>query len=357
MKKIKSYKGIMNDEFGIRVNGNESYKNITKDELNEIIEEVKKINFNRYPDNDSIDIRKAYANVIGVSEENIIAGNGSDEMISLIIDTQITKRKTVLTINPDFSMYDFYTSLNDGIIKKYNTEKDGEFSVSKFITYGKKVEPKVIIFSNPNNPTGHVISSEDIIFILESFKDTLVVVDEAYYEFYGQSMIGYIEMYKNLVVTRTLSKAWGLAALRIGFLIANKELIKSLNLSKVPYNLNTFSQLVGCIVLRHPERILKNVEEIVHERERLYKRLNEIQKNSNDEIKFYKSKSNFIFGRTKNKEKLKKALENKGILIRYFEDDSFRISVGSPLENDFIVNIIGNNMCEVREKCEENISN
>ena len=115
----------MNDEFGIRVNGNESYKNITKDELNEIIEEVKKINFNRYPDNDSIDIRKAYANVIGVSEENIIAGNGSDEMISLIIDTQITKRKTVLTINPDFSMYDFYTSLNDGIIKKYNTEKDG----------------------------------------------------------------------------------------------------------------------------------------------------------------------------------------------------------------------------------------
>ena len=240
MKKIKSYKGIMNDEFGIRVNGNESYKNITKDELNEIIEEVKKINFNRYPDNDSIDIRKAYANVIGVSEENIIAGNGSDEMISLIIDTQITKRKTVLTINPDFSMYDFYTSLNDGIIKKYNTEKDGEFSVSKFITYGKKVEPKVIIFSNPNNPTGHVISSEDIIFILESFKDTLVVVDEAYYEFYGQSMIGYIEIYKNLVVTRTLSKAWGLAALRIGFLIANKELIKSLNLSKVPYNLNTF---------------------------------------------------------------------------------------------------------------------
>ena len=329
----------------------------TKDELNEIIEEVKKINFNRYPDNDSIDIRKAYANVIGVSEENIIAGNGSDEMISLIIDTQITKRKTVLTINPDFSMYDFYTSLNDGIIKKYNTEKDGEFSVSKFITYGKKVEPKVIIFSNPNNPTGHVISSEDIIFILESFKDTLVVVDEAYYEFYGQSMIGYIEIYKNLVVTRTLSKAWGLAALRIGFLIANKELIKSLNLSKVPYNLNTFSQLVGCIVLRHPERILKNVEEIVHERERLYKRLNEIQKNSNDEIKFYKSKSNFIFGRTKNKEKLKKALEDKGILIRYFEDDSFRISVGSPLENDFIVNIIGNNMCEVREKCEENISN
>lgn len=353
MKKIKSYKGIMNDEFGIRVNGNESYKNITKDELNEIIEEVKKINFNRYPDNDSIDIRKAYANVIGVSEENIIAGNGSDEMISLIIDTQITKRKTVLTINPDFSMYDFYTSLNDGIIKKYNTEKDGEFSVSKFITYGKKVEPKVIIFSNPNNPTGHVISSEDIIFILESFKDTLVVVDEAYYEFYGQSMIGYIEMYKNLVVTRTLSKAWGLAALRIGFLIANKHLINKLRINKTPYNLNTFSQMVGCVVLKHPERILKNVEEIVYERERLYKNLKEIEIKSNKKIEFYKSKANFIFGRSRIKDILKEVFEQNGVLARYFNDDSFRLTVGSPMENDLIVNIIENIIYSLGESYEE----
>lgn len=357
MKKIKSYKGIMNDEFAIRVNSNESYKNITKDELNEIIEEVKKINFNRYPDSDSMDIRKAYANVIGVSEENVIAGNGSDEMISLIIDTQITKRKTVLTINPDFSMYDFYTSLNDGVIKKYNTAKDGKFSVIEFITYGKTIEPQVIIFSNPNNPTGNAITTEDIIFILESFKDTLVVVDEAYYEFYGQSMIGFIEKYKNLIVTRTLSKAWGLAALRIGFLIANKELIRKLTLDKVPYNLNTFSQLVGCVVLKHPEKILKNVEEIVYERERLYEGLKGIEKSSNDEIKFYKSKANFIFGRTKSKEKLKKTLDDKGVLIRYFNDDSFRISVGSPLENDFIMNIIENAMCDVRDKYEKSISN
>lgn len=357
MKKINSYGKVVNKDIGIRVNANESYKNISDYELRDITEEIGNVKFNRYPDDECNELREVYGKVIGVNKENLIVGNGSDEMISLIISSQITRKKVVLTIDPDFSMYDFYTSVSDGVIKKYSTEQNGTFSVNKFINFGEKLSPKLIIFSNPNNPTGHVISSEDIIFILESFKDTLVVVDEAYYEFYGQSMIGYIEIYKNLVVTRTLSKAWGLAALRIGFLIANKELIKSLNLSKVPYNLNTFSQLVGCIVLRHPERILKNVEEIVHERERLYKRLNEIQKNSNDEIKFYKSKSNFIFGRTKNKEKLKKALEDKGILIRYFEDDSFRISVGSPLENDFIVNIIGNNMCEVREKCEENISN
>lgn len=357
MKKIKSYKGIMNDEFGIRVNGNESYKNITKDELNEIIEEVKKINFNRYPDNDSIDIRKAYANVIGVSEENIIAGNGSDEMISLIIDTQITKRKTVLTINPDFSMYDFYTSLNDGIIKKYNTEKDGEFSVSKFITYGKKVEPKVIIFSNPNNPTGHVISNEDILYILDSFKESLVVVDEAYYEFYGQSMISYIEKYKNLVVTRTLSKAWGLAALRVGFLIANKNLIEELSKNKVPYNLNTISQVIATNVLRHPEKILENVEEVVYERERLYKNLKNIEERCSKKIVFYKSKANFIFGRSVIKEEIKRVLDDNGILIRYFKDDSFRITVGSSLENDLVVNVIESAVLSREAVFNENITN
>ena len=232
MKKIKEYKSVMNDKVGIRINGNESCKNIEKNELDEIIKEIKKINFNRYPDDESLNLRKAYAEVVGIGEENVIAGNGSDEMISLIINYQITKKKVVLTINPDFSMYDFYTSLNEGVVKKYNTENDGSFSVDRFIEYGRRVNPNLIIFSNPNNPTGHVISNDEIIFILEAFKDILIVVDEAYYEFYGQGMIGYIEKYKNLIVTRTLSKAWGLAALRIGFLIANKHLINKLRINK-----------------------------------------------------------------------------------------------------------------------------
>lgn len=196
MKKIKEYKSVMNDKVGIRINGNESCKNIEKNELDEIIKEIKKINFNRYPDDESLNLRKAYAEVVGIGEENVIAGNGSDEMISLIINYQITKKKVVLTINPDFSMYDFYTSLNEGVVKKYNTENDGSFSVDRFIEYGRRVNPNLIIFSNPNNPTGHVISNDEIIFILEAFKDILIVVDEAYYEFYGQGMIGYIEKYK-----------------------------------------------------------------------------------------------------------------------------------------------------------------
>ena len=109
-------------------------------------------------------------------------------------------------------------------------------------------------------------------------------------------MIQYIEKYKNLVVTRTLSKAWGLAALRVGFLIANKDVIEELNKNKVPYNLNTFSQVVACNILRSPEKILKNIEEVVYERERVYKNLKNIEKEATIKITFYKSKANFIFG-------------------------------------------------------------
>ena len=357
MKKINSYNNIVNMDIGIRVNANESYRNISDDELKDIVEDVIKLKFNRYPDSDCDELREIYAKVIGVSKENLIAGNGSDEMISLIISSQITRKKVVLTINPDFSMYDFYTSVSDGVIKKYNTEEDGSFSVNKFISFGKKVSPKVIIFSNPNNPTGHVISNDEILYILDSFKDSLVVVDEAYYEFYGQSMIQYIEKYKNLVVTRTLSKAWGLAALRVGFLIANKDLVEELNKSKVPYNLNTFSQIVACNILKRPEKILKNVEEVVYERERLYKSLKNIEKLSNNKITFYKSKANFIFGRSIKKEEIKRLLEDKGILIRYFNDDSFRISIGSALENDIVVNVIEKAVLDVEEEYDKSITN
>lgn len=357
MKVSNIYKGIESNSIGIRVNANESYENISKDDLKDILNELKNFKFNRYPDSESCELRKAYANVIGLEKGNIIAGNGSDEMISLIIASKISRQKTVLTISPDFSMYDFYTSLHDGIIKKYNTEEDGRFSINKFIAFGKKVSPKVIIFSNPNNPTGHVINATDIEYVLESFKESIVVVDEAYYEFYGQSMIPYIEKYKNLIVTRTLSKAWGLASLRIGFLISNKALIKELNKNKVPYNLNSFSQLIGCSILSHPEKILKNVEEIVYERERLYKNLKQIENECEDKIKFYESKANFIFGRCYLKDKLKMFLYKKGISIRYFDDDSFRITVGSPLENDLIVNTIKKAICSLEDDYEKNITN
>ena len=338
MKKINTYKNIMNNKIGIRVNGNESYKNLDNEDLLNALESTKNTKFNRYPDSDSKRLREEYGRLIDMPLENIIAGNGSDEMISLVIAVYVKRKSVVMTIKPDFSMYDFYVSLNNGVIKKFETREDGSFSLDDFIAFGKEINP--IIISNPNNPTGHTLNNIEILKILDVFRESKILIDEAYYEFYGQTMLKYVNEYKNLIITRTLSKAWGLAALRVGFLISNEDNVVELNKYKVPYNLNQLSQDIACNIINHPEKVIKNVEEIVSERERLYKNLKEIELRNKEIITFYPSKANFIFAKSKYKDKIKAEMEEQGILIRYFNDDTFRISIGESWENDLIITVI-----------------
>ena len=153
-------------------------------------------------------------------------------------------------------------------------------------------------------------------------------------------MIPYINKYNNLIVTRTLSKAWGLAALRVGFLIANEALVSELLIHKVPYNLSKLAQDIASIVLKYPERIFTTIQDIVFERERLYKELKNIEDIDQSKITFYPSKANYIFARTRYKDKIKECMEEREIVIRYFEDDSLRITVGESWENDLVINTI-----------------
>ena len=242
-------------------------------------------------------------------------------------------------------MYDFYTALNEGNVIKYNLDVDNSFNLEEFIELGKKEDVKIVMFSNPNNPTGFAYSTENIIQILEAFKDKIVLVDEAYFEFNGESVVSLIDKYPNLIVTRTLSKAWGLSALRVGFLISNKDNINELLKYKTPYNVNTISQEIASIYLTEEVDSLKeNLKLIINERERLYIELKKAEEKSLDSkkgnIKFYKSKANFIFGRADNKEELINAFREEKIIIRSFEDNSFRITVGLPEENNKVVEII-----------------
>ncbi|MBB6622754.1 histidinol-phosphate transaminase [Clostridium gasigenes] len=339
MKEVNLYDNGV-DEKGIRLNGNESYIALDEKNLFKIITLMKNVELNRYPDTEGLKVRACYAKYAKVKAENIIMGNGSDEMLSLVIGSTIGKGKRILTLDPDFSMYDFYATLNDGEIIKYKVNEDGSFDIQDFIMFGIESNVDLIMFSNPNNPTGFALPNEAIIELLKAFKDTKVVIDEAYYEFNKESIVEYINEYKNLLVTRTLSKAWGLAAIRIGFLIGNEELIKKLRDYKVPYNVNSLSQVVAENMLGNTERVILDSNVIIEEREKLFSNLKELQKESSLEIKFYKSSANYIFGRTNYKDVLIKALNNKGIVIRNFSDDSFRITVGSEFENNKVVETI-----------------
>lgn len=339
MKEVNVY-GSCVDSKGIRLNGNESY--IAQDEKNlfKVITAMKNVELNRYPDTEGLKVREGYAKYANVKAENIIMGNGSDEMLGLVIGSTISKGKKLLTLDPDFSMYDFYVTLNDGELIKYKVSDDGSFDVKDFIECGIKNEVDLIMLSNPNNPTGFALNNKEIIEMLKAFPNIKVVVDEAYYEFNKESIVEYINEYNNLLVTRTLSKAWGLAAIRVGFLIGNEEIIKVLNNYKVPYNVNSLSQIVAENMIENVERVKINSNLIIKEREKLFESLKILEKESSLEIKFYKSCANYIFGRTDYKEALIKALNNKGIVIRSFKDNSFRITVGSSFENNKVIETI-----------------
>ena len=325
------------NQYEIHLDSNEIYMDMDENILMKMKSSLTSIDLHRYPTNNMEEIKNLYAKYIKVNPNNIIVGNGSDEMIELVVSSVIREGKKALTLGPDFVMYDFYVSRFGGELKKYNISDKMKFNLEEFIIKGRNENVDLILFSNPNNPTGIGIDLKDICMVLEEFKDKTVLVDEAYYEFYGESMIPYINKYKNLFVTRTLSKAWGLAALRIGFLITNEDNIEELLKNKTPYTISSYSQNLASIVLRYPNRVIENAKKIIEQREILFKNLKELQKNGALKIEFYPSKGNFIYGRTPHKEVLMKGLANNGIRIRDFNDDTFRITVGSPMENRKVV--------------------
>jgi histidinol-phosphate aminotransferase len=325
------------DEYTINLDSNEIYLEMDTKILMKMKSCLTNVVFHRYPTNDMKTIRELYADYAKTDSKNIIVGNGSDEAIELVVSKVIKNGRKALSLGPDFVMYDFFVSRFGGELKTYDIGENMNFNVQEFIKLGKQEDVDLILFSNPNNPTGIGIELEDIIIILEAFKDKTVLVDEAYYEFYGKSMIPYINKYKNLIITRTLSKAWGLASLRVGFLITHEDNICELLNYKIPYTISSFSQNLASMVLRYPENVVNNAKQIVQQREELYENLKEVQKNAAMNIQFYPSKGNYIFGRTPHKEALIKGLENNGIVIRSFSDDSFRITVGSPMQNRKVV--------------------
>ena len=329
-----------NEEFKIKLNTNEIFMNMDDNVIMKMKSSLSGIELYRYPENEMKAIRELYGKYAEVDPENVIVGNGSDEVLELIIGKVVKPESKILTLGPDFVMYDFFGKRFRGELIKYNIGSSMSFNVDEFIKLGKENDVEIIIFSNPNNPTGINITAEDIIKILKSFENTTVVVDEAYYEFNGESMIPYINDYSNLFVTRTLSKAWGLAALRVGFIISSKENISDSLNYKVPYTISSYSQKVAEIALKYPKIIKENTEIIIKEREALYEKLKEIEKNAAMKIEFFKSKGNFIFGKTYHKDALIKGLESHNIYIRNFNDDRFRITVGSPRENRKVIEAI-----------------
>jgi histidinol-phosphate aminotransferase len=297
------------------------------------------VRLNRYPDPLQIEIKIKLSKIKGVPPQNIFLGNGSDEAIDLLYRIFCEPgRDNALIFPPTYGMYEVCAEMNNVKLKKVNLTKDYQLDMDAI---ENAIDPftKLIFICSPNNPTGNSINRSDVEIILNNFSG-IVVIDEAYINYAKQkSFIAELTEYPNIVVMQTLSKAWGLAGLRLGMAYASQPIIDLMNKVKYPYNINTATQLLVADALDNISWVNEHINVTVKERERLKKDLLNLSYTEH----IYPSDANFLLAKMKNASQIYKQLVEKGIIVRdrskvVLCNDCLRITVGTIEENQLLIN-------------------
>ncbi len=288
---------------------------------------------NRYPDPMAAEVVKAYARYIGVAPQLITAGNGSDELIGVLVSGFFAHGDKLLITPPDFSMYEFYAQLKELCVIAYPREESSyKIPLDDLIKFINEQKPRAVIFSNPANPLGQGYGKSEILRLVSSV-DALCIIDEAYMDFYGDSVVKEVESYDNLIVLRTASKSAGLAGARLGFAVTNRELSDQIKKIKSPFNVNSFTQAIGCVILEDIEMLNAKTKAIVDEKRRLEDQLSAVIKGTSFEL--IPTVTNFALMRSKkDASAVFEALKAKDILIRCLKGEYLRITAGTREEDD-----------------------
>jgi histidinol-phosphate aminotransferase len=282
---------------------------------------------NRYPDPQAKSLKDLIARLNKVKPDNILPGNGSDELIYNLI---ITFGGPVLYPVPTFSMYGIISQALGEKRIEIPLDKDFDLDLPIMLRTIRKVKPMLVFLSSPNNPTGNSFSSGRILEIIKASKG-LIVIDEAYQPFSARKgYLQFLKKFKNLIVLRTLSKV-GLAGLRVGFMISHPDIIREVNKVRLPFNLNSLSQETAIRGLKEKKLMKSFVRSIISERNRLFHEMGKIKG-----IKPFPSNANFILFRAKNADMLNKRLQEEGVLVRNLSSvikGCLRVTVGTPKEN------------------------
>ncbi len=296
---------------------------------------AKSVPTNRYPDPEAKGFKKLISKELGVKPENLLHGNGSDELIYYLITAF---GGPVLYPAPTFSMYGIISQAIGE--KKIEIRLDEKFDLDmdKILSVMKSEKPKLIFLSSPNNPTGNCFSFDRILKIIEASRG-VVILDEAYQPFSSQKgFLPLLKDYENLIVMRTLSKI-GLAALRFGFLIADGRIIEEVNKVRLPFNVNSFSQAIAVAALKEKRNLNFFLRTIVSQRERLLAEMGKM-----NGIKPFPSEANFILFRARDADKVYRGLLKQGILVKNIHDiikGCLRVTVGTPDENTAFLKELG----------------
>ena len=282
---------------------------------------------NRYPDPEAKELKKVVGTYFGVPSGNLLQGNGSDELISSLITTF---GGPVLYPVPTFSMYGIISQALGQKGIAVPLDRSFDIDLERVLKAMHNLNPKLIFLSSPNNPTGNCFSSGKTLKIIEKSKG-IVVVDEAYQPFSSQKgFLPFLKDYQNLVIMRTLSKI-GLAALRLGFLIAHTEIIREVNKVRLPFNVNSISQALAIAALKDRRRLRSSIKTIIRERERLQEEMGKIRG-----VTTFPSEANFILFKVKDPDSVCSSLLKKGVLVRNIHSGikgCLRVTAGTPEEN------------------------
>lgn len=323
----------------IKLDANERATDLPPAVKARVIEKLRALPFNRYPDISALPLKTVIADGFGVTAANVLIGNGSSEILEAICYAFGGAGRSIVYPTPSFSMYGIYAKLADSQPVPVELNADYSVDADKLLAAANKAAASVILLCNPNNPTGTIMPAEQIEYIVANAR-SLVVVDEAYHEFYGESSVDLLGKYANVAVARTFSKAYGLAAARAGYLLAPAEIAQTIGKVMLPYNVNALTLATAEVVFTMRQEFAASLAENNSERERMTAALSAVPG-----ITVYPSQTNFLLVKSDNAAALVTRLNDRGIGVRDFSTapglaGCMRIGVGTPAENNAVLEAV-----------------
>ena len=321
-------------EAGIKINQNENPFDFPADLKDETYRRFRDRQWSRYPDFIPDGLRQRLADFVGWHKDGVLVGNGSNELLQATLTVFIKSRTRVAIPYPTFTVYRLIANILGAQIVDIPLNRDMSYDVDALISKSQESGASVLIINNPNNPTGSAIREEGLRRILDQFAGH-VLLDEAYFEFCGRTAFGMLADYPRLIITRTFSKAMGMAGLRVGYLLAHTDLVTQISKAKLPYNINQFSLTAAEVALENIHRFRPAIDAVLQEKERLGRELSMVPG-----CKVYPSESNFFLVEVPvAPRQLYDELYAQGILIRDVSSypmlsKCIRVSVGTQEENN-----------------------
>lgn len=319
--------------YQVKLDQNESPYDLPSKLKKEILNEFSQLSFNRYPELDAHSLRQKLAANIGWSAENIVASGGSNILIQALVSAAAIN-KTVLTTAPNFSLYAMQAQIQSAKLVEISLKDNFSLPLKDLLVEIKK-SSGVIFIANPAAPTGNLFATQDILTLVEaSAKNWLMVIDEAYHEFSDTDFSYLIKDFEHLVSLRTLSKAYGLAGVRLGYGLMNKKLAKEIQKLIIPFSISIFQEIVAKVVLDNSEYLRLRISEIKEEHLRVFKNLKKMPN-----ISPYPSNTNFILFRVADAASFYNSLLAQGVLVRrqdhlFSLENCLRVNIGTKKEND-----------------------